>query len=364
MNISISNKSTSSTIIIKYKNKNITFYSSWLYERSENKNIRDNETGQLIIEASNIKKNLWIIDSKIRNKKLIVRFSDSSLHNFHLPDLLKETFQLKSDHSSKILWNKNNIKLIKFDFKKYNKNMLERILNTVDRYGFAYIKHLPVTKNGIQSLSDDIGPIKRTNWGEIADIKSISNAYDLTMTTRTLENHTDNPYRFPTQGYIFLHCLKNSDSGGENSLADGFNIAQDIKEKNKKYFNILTNYKTFFRYKDKDTCLENSCSLIELNHKNNVVQVRFNNRTEILPYDTVENLKKYMSARKKFWNEITNKKNNFIIKQEPGDMIIIDNYRILHGRKGYVDKKKSRYFRQGYMDRDILQSKLRLLSKH
>ena len=53
---------------------------------------------------------------------------------------------------------------------------------------------------------------------------------------------------------------------------------------------------------------------------------------------------------------------NLIIKQEPGDMLIIDNYRIFHGRKGYIDKSNSRYFRQGYMDRDILQSKLKLLN--
>ena len=240
--------------------------------------------------------------------------------------------------------------------------MLKKILKTVDHYGFAYIKNMPINTNGIQSLSNDIGPIKRTNWGEIADIKSISKAYDLTMTSRTLENHTDNPYRFPTQGYIFLHCLKNSESGGENSLADGFNIAQKIKKRSKKDFDVLTNYKTFFRYKDKDTHLENSCSLIELDYLQNIIQVRFNNRTEVLPYDTVENLKAYRNARKSFWDEITDDKNNLVIKQEPGDMIIIDNYRIFHGRKGYIDTNKSRYFRQGYMDRDILQSKFRLLS--
>ena len=53
-----------------------------------------------------------------------------------------------------------------------------------------------------------IGPVKKTNWGGIADVKNIKKAYDLTMTTRALENHTDNPYRFPTQGYIFLHCIE------------------------------------------------------------------------------------------------------------------------------------------------------------
>ena len=362
MKPSISKNSTSNVLIISYKDKKIPFYSSWLYERSKNKDIRDSETGQLLIEASDIKKNLKIISTKIMDKKITIKFSDNTTHYYNISELLMESMKTKIDNSDKELWNNKNIKITKFNFNNYNNLMLKNILRTVDKYGFAYIKNIPITKNGIQSLSDDIGPIKRTNWGEIADIKSITNAYDLTMTSRTLENHTDNPYRFPTQGYIFLHCLKNSDSGGENSLADGFNIAHNIKEKNKKTFNTLTNYKTFFRYKDKDTCLENSCSLIELDDNKNVIQVRFNNRTEVLPYDTIENTKKYRDARKKFWNEITNEENNLIIKQEPGDMLIIDNYRIFHGRKGYIDKSNSRYFRQGYMDRDILQSKFKLLN--
>ena len=68
MKLSISNKSTSNVLIISHKNKKIPFYSSWLYERSKNKDIRDGETGQLLIEASDIKKNLKIILSKITNK--------------------------------------------------------------------------------------------------------------------------------------------------------------------------------------------------------------------------------------------------------------------------------------------------------
>ena len=54
--------------------------------------------------------------------------------------------------------------------------------------------------------------------------------------------------------------------------------------------------------------------------------------------------------------------NNIRIKQRPGDMLILDNYRVLHGRGTYRDTKNRRYFRQGYMDRDIFQSKLKTLT--
>ena len=47
---------------------------------------------------------------------------------------------------------------------------------------------MPTTKNGIHALTKHIGPIKETNWGNIADIKNIKKAYDLTMTERALES--------------------------------------------------------------------------------------------------------------------------------------------------------------------------------
>ena len=52
-----------------------------------------------------------------------------------------------------------------------------------------------------------------------------------------------------------------------------------------------------------------------------------------------------------------------MIKQKPGDMIIMDNYRVLHGRAKYKDVDNQRYFRQGYLDRDILQSKLKIINE-
>ena len=128
-------------------------------------------------------------------------------------------------------------------------------------------------------------------------------------------------------------------------------------------FKILKNFKTFFQYKDKNTILENYCSLIETDYEDNIVQVRYNNRTEIIPYDDLNEINKYTEARSKFWKLIKSKVNNITIKQTSGDMIIMDNYRVLHGRSKYKDIKNQRYFRQGYLDRDILQSRLKTVKQ-
>ena len=78
------------------------------------------------------------------------------------------------------------------------------------------------TEDAKRALFDQLaglmGPIRITNWGGMADVKAIPNAYDLTMTPRHLEPHSDNPYRDPVPGYILLHsatplplvCSRNS----------------------------------------------------------------------------------------------------------------------------------------------------------
>ena len=81
----------------------------------------------------------------------------------------------------------------------------------------------------------------------------------------------------------------------------------------------------------------------------------------VAPYDNINKINKYTEARQEFWNLIKSKSNNITIKQTSGDMIIMDNYRVLHGRAKYKDKENQRYFRQGYIDRDILQSRLKIL---
>tara|TARA_B110000495_G_scaffold34235_1_gene27057 strand:+ start:884 stop:1960 length:1077 start_codon:yes stop_codon:yes gene_type:complete len=353
----VKNKNTN-YLRLEIRNKIYKFSPIWLIEHSSDITIRDKQTNQLLIEAAELDLNLKINNFKIIKSTLSISFSNNSEHNYNINDLIAP-----KEYPKKTLWNSSLKKIPQYNFKKFNQNLLKDVLNAVDEYGFCLIKNMPTTKNGIHALTKHIGPIKETNWGNIADIKNIKKAYDLTMTERALENHTDNPYRFPTQGYIFLHCIKNSDVGGENTLADGFNIAKQIKSKNIEMFNILKSFKTFFQYKDKDTILENYCSLIETDYEDNIVQVRYNNRTEIIPYDDLCEINKYTEARSKFWKLIKSKVNNITIKQTSGDMIIMDNYRVLHGRSKYKDIKNQRYFRQGYLDRDILQSRLKTLAQ-
>ena len=196
----------------------------------------------------------------------------------------------------------------------------------------------------------------------MADVKAIANAYDLTMTPRHLEPHSDNPYRDPVPGYILLHCLENDADGGDSTLVDGFHAAARLRRDNPVAFATLAATDVTFRYHDDSAFLEHQCPLIATNAAGEVVQIRYNNRTEMVDRLPIDQLDAYYAARAAFWRLIAPESPLTLrFRLQPGELLMMDNYRLLHGRTGYTLASGSRHMRQCYMDRDIVGSRRRLL---
>ena len=163
-------KNNKKTINLKNKNKNYEVNAQWLYEHSTNSEIRDNYTNQLLIEAAEIDEHLYVKSAKINKNVLQIQFSDNSKHSYQFGYLYN---QLESEEfkSKKCLWNKESIKIPKYNFLLINEKMLSDILLSVETFGFCLVRNIPKTKNGLNELMKLIGPIKKTNWGGIADVK-------------------------------------------------------------------------------------------------------------------------------------------------------------------------------------------------
>jgi gamma-butyrobetaine dioxygenase len=238
-----------------------------------------------------------------------------------------------------------------------DRTALGALLGGVDRYGFAVVRGVPVEPDGGLALAGLIGPIRITNWGGMADVKAIPQAYDLTMTPRHLEPHSDNPYRDPVPGYILLHCLRNDADGGDSTLVDGFHAAALLRREDPAAFATLTSTEVTFRYHDDSAFLEHSAPLITCNGANEVVQIRYSNRTEMVARLPADQLDAYYAARAAFWRLIApSSPLTLRFRLQPGELLMMDNYRLLHGRTGYTLATGSRHMRQCYMDRDIVSS--------
>ncbi|OJA05863.1 TauD/TfdA family dioxygenase [Halomonas sp. QHL1] len=346
-------------LVLDHQGQRYEYTALWLRERSPDDKTRDPYTGQRLIEAAELPLDLAIETAGVADGQLNLSFSDGHHTTFELVALFDE----QSSDLPRQLWDATGAPHPKADFATAleDDSALLEMLEALHRNGFVIVSGVPAEADGMQPLIDRVGPLRRTNWGGIADVKSVANAYDLTMTQRGLEPHTDNPYRDPIPGYIWLHCLANAAEGGDSTLADGFMAAHLLRQRDPSAYECLTRVTPSFRYCDADTYLESEGPLIELDSRGDPVRVRYSNRTEGIPALPVEELEAYYAARKAFYQLITGEELTLNLKLDQGQMLIIDNYRLLHGRSAFQLAGGVRHMRQGYVDRDSTTSRRRVL---
>ena len=202
--------------------------------------------------------------------------------------------------------------------------------------------------------------MRETNYGRLFDVKTVVNPTNLAYTGLGLGAHTDNPYREPTPTLQLLHCLASSAEGGENTLVDSFRVAQDLPPGD---FEVLARTPITFRYADADTDLEAETPVISVDARGGVQAVRYNTRSTQpfrLPVDAVG---RYYEAYQRFGRMLEAPEYRIQFKLGAGDLFIVDNLRVMHGRTGYAASGGERHLQGCYADRDGLRSTLAVLSR-
>jgi len=337
----------------------------WLRERSPSPEVTDPKTGQRLLDSWSLPVDLAVTDVHEDGDNIDVTFSDGHVAPFTADGLAAQLTRQPDERDEIVLWDGDLGDIPEVDWQRasHDDADLYRMLEGLRRYAFVVVRNVPAEMDGVGSVVDRIGPMRRTNWGGIADVKAIADAYDLTMTTRALEPHTDNPYREPVPGYIFLHCLVNNADGGDSTITDGFRVAEELRTHAPEAFDALTRVRPHFTYVDDDTILENSGPLIELDPQGRVRQVRLSSRTDAVDAEDVDLLDRYYRARKQLTDLVNDPAFQLQFKLGPGDLLIMDNYRLYHGRLGYRPGSGDRHMRQCYMDRDSVGSRRKVLAR-
>jgi gamma-butyrobetaine dioxygenase len=190
-------------------------------------------------------------------------------------------------------------------------------------------------------------------------VRSVVNPTNLAYTGLGLGAHTDNPYRDPTPTLQLLHCLSSSAGGGENTLVDAFRVAADLPPA---AAGLLARHPLRFRFADADTELETEVPVLQLDARGELQAVHYNTRSAA-PFRVPEpELEAYYAACQRFGRLLEDERYRIRFKLEPGDLFIVDNLRVLHGRTGY-SQAGERHLQGCYADRDGLRSKLAVLGR-
>ena len=91
--------------------------------------------------------------------------------------------------------------------------------------------------------------------------------------------------------------------------------------------------------------------------------MRFSPRLDFVPLMDKEKLDLYYSARKKISELYNSNQYKIEFKLLPGDLLMMDNHRLLHGRTTYNANEGKRFLQGCYIDYDSTEGKLKYLKK-
>jgi len=270
----------------------------------------------------------------------------------------------RADTERMVLWNRNiEDRVVRHDYEDVCSDpaSLKSWLQDVAVFGFGLLRNVPIVERKIFDVVDLFGFVRDTNYGKLFEVRTVENASNLAYTPLPLSVHTDNPYRDPCPSLQLLHCLVQSGQGGFTALSDGFHAAERLRQELPDAFSLLSTHEVLFHYESEDAVLDNRDKIINLNSDGSIRKIRINNRSIAplrLPFDVVP---QFYAALASFRSILEGEEAQFRFLMQPGDLLLLDNERVLHGRAG--ESIGARHLQGCYADRDGLLSKLRVLEK-
>ena len=268
------------------------YHSTWLRDNASDDKTRDKKNGQRLIVVSDIPVKTYIKSASLdkKGKEITINFLPKKKQVKFSTKWLKDNAYDNKQAGSKVwinpdlkTWSKNSLKripIINYKTAKSNKKLLNNWLKSLNSFGFVKINGCEKKTGTVIKIAKLFGYVRETNYGKYFDVKSKINAVNLAYTNLGLQAHTDNPYRNPVPTIQILHCIKNSTKGGATKVIDGFKAALRLKKENKKYFDLLSKYRTQFEFKEKNNFhLKSLFPMISLSTDGELIVIYFNNRS-------------------------------------------------------------------------------------
>ena len=326
----------------------------------------DRISNQRLYEHSELDRDIRIEAAKIgdNSSKLNVKFSDGYNAIFDVEDLIWE-LGLSDNPEAIPLPNSWRADLV---FKRYDwaeldePQAMKAMLTTYYENAFCIMDNVPTDRDSLIKHASRFGFIRTTNFGEIFNVETKPEASDVAYTDKALSSHTDNPYRVPVPGIQFLHCLTNEVNGGLSTLVDGMAVAEAIADYNKNWAAILEEIAVRFRYEGPTGIYEDTAPLISRDHRGFVSHIRYSPRLDFVPALAPEKLTLFYDARRKMHELCNDSAFRIEFPFKPGTLLMMNNYRLFHGRTAFDGALGHRHLQGCYIDHDAPQCLFRMLA--
>ena len=335
----------------------------WLRPRSYHETQRDAVTGQRLVDPHRLPEDLRLVTAAWSGPLLRLSFSDG-FSGLYDPLELASGVTLSDGCPPPRPWCAEDKPDPRYDWDSlHDDETLHRALRDFIELGFLLVDRTPTERDSILQIARRFGYVRDTNFGPFFEVYSRPDSIDLAYRPVALGPHTDNPYRTPVPGIQLLQCLQNETEGGLSTLADSLAVAEQVRAENPQGFALLASVPLRFEFRDADTQLVSIKPMIEVDGSGKMVGVHYSPRLEDIPLMSDSDTRSYQRARSRMGELFSAPRYELRFKLMPGQMMMFDNNRVLHGRTAFDPAQGHRQLQGCYIDRDGVRSRFLVLER-
>ena len=232
---------------------------------------------------------------------------------------------------------------------------LRTALDRLWRDGVILLRDVPIDRATTRQVIERFGYVRSTIFGDLWEFRADGDFDDTASTPLEITPHTDGTYSHDAPGLLALHCHVYEATGGENVFVDSHAIAARLGSA---HLATLRTVEIPGQYIGDGSHLMAERPALRY-HGERLVQVSYNHHDRapfVVPEPTMTEL---YDALHEFDHLANDPELQFELAMRPGDMVIFDNWRVLHGRRAFSGE---RVIAGGYVNREDVESTTRLLN--
>ena len=240
---------------------------------------------------------------------------------------------------------------------------LKEWLQALDTHGLALLGNCPLAPGAVEWFADRIAFLRHTNFGRVFDVRSKPDADSNAYTALELPLHTDLPTRELQPGLQFLLCRVNEAVGGVSIMADGFAIADALRQEQPEFFETLITVPMEFRNRARTSDYRLRSPAIHVDEHGRVTEVRIGNFLRGPQRTNEEQMPKFYKAYRHLIGMIREERFQIRFRLNAREMASFNNRRILHARSAFNPNTGERHLQGCYVDTDEFKSRLAILTR-
>lgn len=320
----------------------------------EIQNVEWRENGAL---AVTIAKDMSRIGGDLGHDIILDAESVQMLSNTRLRNWSK-----KADHSHRFhvdYWDREYIqqhvrKIDYEDFMKTDSLAFWDVMQDIMRLGIVFLKNVPRDENSVVHIAERINCIRETFYGRTFDVRAKPNAENVAYTSGYLGLHQDLLYLEPMPYIQILHCIDNNCHGGESLFSDADRIArimQNLPKQDPQYEYLvkrLSEVAIPYAYNKDGKNYHQARPVINNDPQRGFQSVRWSPPFQGKIHDP-ERLDHWIAAARVFEKAVNHEDAMYQTKMTPGECVLFNNQRVLHGRTAFDSAGGARWLRGTYL---------------